>query len=66
MNQLVVCLGPALVGGLVWQKLQTPQADAPAGSFVFRNAGWLVAAVLLGFAVLRNIPVYPLTLLAPH
>jgi len=29
-------------------------------------AGWLVVVVIFSFWILRNIPLYPFTLLAPH
>ena len=31
-----------------------------------KYAPWVALGVLVGYGVLRNIPIYPLTLLAPH
>jgi hypothetical protein len=67
-NVLVFWLVPYMllyVSGSLWRYLwQTP----PRSSW-FRWPNWLtylVLGLLLMFAVARNIPVYPLTLLAPH
>ena len=56
MNPLVVCLVPALVAAVVYKKFHWPLFSQPTRAFVFRYVGWFVAAVLIGFAVLRNIP----------
>lgn len=62
-NALLVMLGPALVVYSLWRRL----CDGPGWtSRVSPRAIWALAAVLLVFAVLRNVPVYPFQLLAPH
>lgn len=42
-----------------------PRAYRVPGRFA-RATPWLIAAGLVLFALLRNVPVWPLTLLAPH
>jgi hypothetical protein len=62
---------PLLVGGLpvlasVWgyRRLSAWRGKPPA----LLPAGWIwtILVVLIAFGVVRNVPIYPLTLLAPH
>ena len=62
MNPLVVVAGPLMIGycavlrwrhGPGWTTKISPRSIA------------IVMAIVIGFGVLRNVPVYPLTLLSP-
>lgn len=39
---------------------------APAFAPAKLRFGWICAAIVLGFTILRNLPWHPFTLLAPH
>lgn len=65
-NPLGMIVGPGLV---VWVGLGLPawlrNQPPPAGCRIGRRGWWWFGAVVLGYWVLRNIPVWPLTCLAP-
>jgi len=64
-NALVFGLLPLVFAGGLWRRWRQP---AELGRDPFRlsaASGWWLLGVLVGFAVLRNIPVHPFTLLAP-
>jgi hypothetical protein len=68
-NPLAVCLLPALAASAVWtyglrgSMSNQPARVRPRGAF---NWAWFLLLVIVAFGILRNIPVYPFTLLAPH
>ncbi len=62
-NPLLIVLGPALVTYGLWQRL------CAGRNWTTTVPPWVILgllAVVIVFAVLRNLPLYPLTLLAPH
>ena len=62
-NPLLVGGGPVLVGYCIWKRRTVGPGWATT---ISAKAIWTLLGVLLVFAVLRNIPAYPFTLLAPH
>ncbi len=66
-NPFAVVLLP-VVAGVVLYRLGRWALGRPAGNDLWIDGRWiwLLAVALLVFTVLRNIPVEPLTLLAPH
>jgi hypothetical protein len=68
LDPLAVCMAPILFFGTVWTnraKHLGPQA-APRPRRSSINWAWLIWILVIAFWILRNIPVYPFTLLAPH
>lgn len=63
MNPLLVLALPALTLMLVWSAGLRPPALAPVMRVLGNARGWLW--VLLGFGVLRNLPLTPFSALAP-
>jgi hypothetical protein len=69
LNPLAVCLVPALIASAVWTHgIRRPTAkqttsSRPRGAF---NWAWFLLLVVVAFWILRNVPAYPFTLLAPH
>lgn len=67
-NPLIIVVGPWLavtVGSALWSWAWGGSRPAPRRqSRVWFS--YLLGGLLLAFWILRNIPVYPLTLLAPH
>jgi hypothetical protein len=69
MNPLAVCTLPLLIGAGLWNLLPTrfkPPSPRPSRRVLPFHWMWLVLIVVILFGVLRNVPVYPFTLLAPH
>ncbi|OWK47107.1 putative membrane protein [Fimbriiglobus ruber] len=65
-NPLMVAVSPYLAFAVlraVWFQFWGEQ---PQTSIFPKWLGWTSVVVMVVYAVLRNIPVYPLTLLAPH
>ncbi len=63
MNPLLVLALPALTLMLVWAAGLRPSALAPVMRVLGNARGWLW--LLLGFGVLRNLPISPFSALAP-
>jgi hypothetical protein len=64
-NALTVAVLPFLAAWLVGQGWTALRGTAPPPNLLSPRACWAVVAVVIAFGVLRNVPVYPLTLLAP-
>jgi len=66
MNSLFILSLP-LMGYLVYQcHILPPEKRIQIHEVLSARAVWLIFWVILGFWILRNIPIFPLTLLAPH
>lgn len=69
LNLLSTIAIPILLVGLIRSRVggakQTP-APPVAGRRWPIHPAWLVVIVIVAFGVLRNVPLYPFTLLAPH
>jgi hypothetical protein len=62
-NPLLIVGGPVLIAICVWRRMR----DGAGWSLAIRPAWiWGLFALLVLFTLLRNLPVYPLYLLAPH
>ena len=48
-----------------WNAVRPGESDRFAWIGITARAGWFLLAVALGFAILRNLPWWPFTLLAP-
>jgi hypothetical protein len=59
-NPLLVIGTPVVAVAAAWHRRKSGQWGFPAKS------GWAMLAVLLVFALARNIPCYPFSILAPH
>jgi len=57
---LSVLVGTALLG-VNRRLLNRPACRLPLPT----NGGWIALAIIVSFSILRNVPVYPLTMLAP-
>ena len=70
MNPLAVCMLPILVVAGVWQyalkRVRPASSPLPRRRLLPFNWIWLLLIAIVAFGILRNIPVYPFTLLAPH
>lgn len=62
-NMLVVGLSPLLVASWIWQRYHH---GATWASRISPRSILFLMIVVIAFAVLRNLPVYPFTFLAPH
>jgi hypothetical protein len=68
-NPLAVGLLPALIASAVWtlgirrRSAKQTTSSRPRGAF---NWAWFLLLVVVAFWILRNVPAYPFTLLAPH
>ena len=62
-NALVVCGAPIALALWTWNRKRTGHAWATA---VPARWIWSALLVMAVFAVLRNVPLYPFSLLAPH
>lgn len=66
MNSLLIISLP-LMGYLVYQcHILPPERRKQINEVMSARAVWIIFWVILVFWILRNIPYYPLTLLAPH
>lgn len=63
-NSLLVLGAPVLVIGWTWRRALTLHGRPP-GVFAAKWI-WLILGVIVAYGVLRNVPYYPCTLLAPH
>jgi hypothetical protein len=69
MNPLAVCTLPLLIAAGLWNLLPMRFQLAPPLShrrLLPFHWMWLVVFVVIAFGILRNVPAYPFTLLAPH
>jgi hypothetical protein len=64
-NALLVLLVPPLGGVLLWQTFSTRLARPWSINQLHPAWVWTLVAVVLTFGALRNIPLYPFTLLSP-
>jgi hypothetical protein len=64
-NPLMILLLPFIVYALVSHRLNATRVWAPPEIFARPVFVWLLVAVIIAFGVLRNVPVYPFTVLAP-
>jgi len=55
---------PVMLVGL-WQVLNSSTGERDKKRIVYRYLGWLILLVVLTFGIVRNIPFYPFTLIAP-
>lgn len=65
-NLLLVVVIPLLAwhfGGMLWSKLTRRDWRSPLRA---PRVSWSIAVLVIGYFVLRNIPVAPFTALAPH
>jgi hypothetical protein len=65
-NVVTVAFLPVLFVWLARHVWALIRGTDPPGRWLSPRGCWLVVALILGFAVLRNVPYYPFTLLAPH
>jgi hypothetical protein len=65
MNLLVFIGLPALVAAHLWQRRRRQEKGLIQSLLDRPAAGWTALAVVVLFWVLRNVPIYPFTLLAP-
>jgi hypothetical protein len=66
-NAVTVAFLPVLAIWLarqVWAVVRG--TDPPPRRWLTPRGCWVVVALIIAFGVLRNVPVYPFTLLAPH
>jgi len=66
LNPLAVIMLPPLVYGMLSIGLQTVGRKPLPSVFIPVFWIWMLLAVILLFWVLRNVPYYPFSLLAPH
>jgi len=64
LNALLVLTLPVMLVGL-WQVLNSSTGERDKKRIVYRYLGWLILLVVLTFGIVRNIPFYPFTLIAP-
>jgi hypothetical protein len=65
-NPLAMLVLPFLIVWAVRQAWTALRGSPPPGVFLSVRVRWAFVALVFVFAVLRNIPAYPFTLLAPH
>jgi hypothetical protein len=65
LNPLALLLLPVLVYSFLSFTLEVFRGKALPRLFRTRKSTWLLIAAVIAFTVLRNIPAYPFTLLAP-
>ena len=66
-NPLMVLLLPLFVVELARQGLARLRGSAPPRDLLRHSSvGWALLALILVFWLLRNLPLHPFTLLAPH
>ena len=66
MNALVVLLMPVLLVALVWQFFFLDRTKPFFHLVTGPKTAWTIAILVIGFGVLRNIPVAPFSWLAPQ
>ena len=65
MNAPLVLMVPVLLAIGLWQMLSGNAAERVQALVAQRWWGWLILLLILTFGIMRNIPSYPFTLLAP-
>jgi hypothetical protein len=68
MNPLSACAIPIMIAAPIWsiaRGRRRPSARRAGRRWIIHPA-WLVVAAIIAFGILRNVPIYPFTLLAPH
>jgi hypothetical protein len=65
-NVLTVAFLPFLFVWLARNAWAVIRGTDPPRGWISWRAGWVIVAIILGFTVLRNVPLYPFSLLAPH
>jgi hypothetical protein len=68
-NPLSTCAVPIMIAAPIWSSVRRrskPPTERRAARRWMIHPAWLVVAAIIAFGVLRNMPVYPFTLLAPH
>ena len=65
MNALVILFLPILMAALVWQYFTHDQKKPFFQLVTGPKSAWAIAILVIGFGVLRNIPIAPFTWLAP-
>lgn len=68
-NALAVVILPYLLVAIVrslWSWLWDKPIKSSQSKWVSKRLPWILAIVLILFWILRNLPYYPFTLLAPH
>jgi hypothetical protein len=63
MNPLLVCVAPPAAAYWMWNR---HRHGAAWSTSIPARAVLVVLIVMVGYGVLRNLPWYPFTLLAPH
>ena len=63
---LAFFVGRAAWRVVVWPPRRVRRREYAPPTRLARAAPWLIAGAMVAFAVARNVPIYPLTLLAPH
>jgi hypothetical protein len=66
MNPLAMILLPFVAYALAFQALAARRGRGLPGVRFPVWSGWMLLGVMLAYWVLRNVPAYPFTLLAPH
>lgn len=66
LNPLAVLSIPFLIYGYVAHVTLIRTGKTLPGSFLKSSIIWIIFAFIICYGVLRNVPVYPFTLLAPH
>jgi uncharacterized protein DUF2752 len=64
-NPLMVASLPFLLSVCLFHSYQLISGQTPARVFVKPSWIWTMVAVVVAFGLLRNVPVFPFTLLAP-
>lgn len=65
MNALVILFLPVLIAALVWQYFAHRSKKPFFHLVTGPKSAWALALLVIGFGVLRNIPIVPFTWLAP-
>lgn len=65
MNALVILFLPILMAALVWQYFAYDQKKPFFQLVTGPESAWAIAILVIGFGVLRNIPIAPFSWLAP-
>lgn len=65
MNALVILFLPFLMAALVWQYFAYDQKKPFFQLVTGPKSAWAIAILVIGFGVLRNIPIAPFSWLAP-
>jgi len=65
LNALATLLAPALLGALLWERLSRNSARPWSLSRISPALIWTLLSVVLLFGVVRNIPFFPFTVMAP-